>query len=85
MNNSLICMKKLLQGDTKVENTMLPPEDQKLLEDVRTLKNVLADESGSSTDEEHVEEQQFYQVESKIVPVARYTVCVFRAKNTYYT
>ena len=59
---------------------MLPPEDQKLLEDVRTLKDVPADENGSSTDEEHVEEQQSDEVKPKLVPVARYAVCVFRRK-----
>jgi len=77
-------MKKLLQGDIKVEDTMLPPEDQKLLKDICTLKDVPADESSSSTDEKHVEEQQFDEVKPKLVLVARYAVCVFRAKHTYY-
>ena len=66
-----------MQGDIKIENTMLPPEDQKLLEDVCALKDVPADESGSSTDEEHVGDQQFDEVKPKLVPVARYAVCVY--------
>ena len=37
---------------------------------------VPADESGSNTDEEHVEEQQSDKVKPKLVPVARYAVCI---------
>ena len=44
------------------------------MEDVRTLKDVPADESSSSTDEEYVEEQQSDEVKPKLVPMTRYAV-----------
>ena len=51
------------------------------MEDVHTLKDVPADESGSSTNEEHVEEQQSDEVEPKLVPVHTFSYKLLKKQS----